>query len=369
MHQKATLAYIPALDGMRGLSILLVFIAHLGFDRIVPGGLGVTLFFFISGYIITLVLNNEYKKNTSINLKHFYTGRILRLYPPLLFMLILTAFYLIYISYSFKLGEILACLLYYENYYFFYGGKGHLTLTILWSLAVEEHFYLLYPLLFLGFFKNTKKIIGIFLGLMLLALVVRIGGYIQYKHFADELERYCYVLTHTRFDSILFGCMAAVLLTSKKSDNYKSLLSNKKLLVFAFLVQVFCLVIRDPMFRYTVRYTLQGLSFFILVPAIINTDSYPIIRQALSNKALVSIGKVSYSIYLLHMLVVKSLAFIQANGHTYLYFACCIAGTSLLSVFCYYVIERPIYRFRKGLNTKRLLLQPQPVANGVTDII
>jgi peptidoglycan/LPS O-acetylase OafA/YrhL len=363
MPQKSNIAYIPALDGMRGISIILVFIAHLGFDHIVPGGLGVTLFFFISGYIITLVLINEYQKMGNVNLKQFYTGRILRLYPPLLFMLTLVIPYLVIINYHIKVSEILACLLYYENYYFFYVSKGHLTLGILWSLAVEEHFYLLYPLMFLSFIRNTKALATIFIVLMLVALGIRLDGYMQFKHLPDDLEPYCYLLTHTRFDSILFGCMAAVLLNSRWVSFYKNTLSNKTLFILSFLAQAACLVIRDPMFRYTLRYTLQGISFFILVPAIINTESYTTIRNALSNKILVAIGKVSYSVYLLHMLVLKALDFLPTQGHPYLYYACCIIGTALLSTFCYYVIERPIYRFRRGLHTRPAIVSPQPVSD------
>jgi hypothetical protein len=71
--------YIPSLDGMRTIAFLLVFLAHTGATKIVPGGFGVTVFFFLSGYLITTLLRREYEKNQFINLKHFYLRRIVRI--------------------------------------------------------------------------------------------------------------------------------------------------------------------------------------------------------------------------------------------------------------------------------------------------
>jgi hypothetical protein len=64
--------YIPSLDGMRTIAFVIVFLSHAGATKIVPGGFGVTVFFFISGYLITTLLRREYEKNQVINLKHFY---------------------------------------------------------------------------------------------------------------------------------------------------------------------------------------------------------------------------------------------------------------------------------------------------------
>ena len=74
---------IPSLDGIRAVSILIVFVAHLGYDNIVPGGLGVTVFFFLSGYLITTLLRRELAKNGAISLPQFYLRRVLRILPPL----------------------------------------------------------------------------------------------------------------------------------------------------------------------------------------------------------------------------------------------------------------------------------------------
>src|ERR1700730_1134803 len=77
-----SLRHIPSLDGIRALSVLLVFFAHAGLDRVVPGGLGVTIFFFLSGYLITTLLRVEYQKNLRVSVRHFWLRRVLRIMPP-----------------------------------------------------------------------------------------------------------------------------------------------------------------------------------------------------------------------------------------------------------------------------------------------
>ena len=78
--------YIPAIDGMRAIAILIVVTSHLFMDEIIPGGLGVTFFFFISGYLITGLLIDEYETSGAIDIKYFYVRRFMRLAPALLTM-------------------------------------------------------------------------------------------------------------------------------------------------------------------------------------------------------------------------------------------------------------------------------------------
>jgi peptidoglycan/LPS O-acetylase OafA/YrhL len=81
--------YIPSLDGMRTIAFLMVFLSHAGAAHIVPGGFGVTVFFFLSGYLITTLLRREYEKNQFINFKHFYLRRIVRIWPSFYLVLFL----------------------------------------------------------------------------------------------------------------------------------------------------------------------------------------------------------------------------------------------------------------------------------------
>src|SRR5690242_11117871 len=73
--------YIPSLDGIRALAVMIVFVAHAGLGSWVPGGFGVTVFFFLSGYLITTLLRMEYDRSGTISLKDFYLRRVLRIFP------------------------------------------------------------------------------------------------------------------------------------------------------------------------------------------------------------------------------------------------------------------------------------------------
>ena len=100
LPEIASYGHIPGLNGLRALSVLIVIVAHMGFEHIVPGGFGVTVFFFISGFLITRLLLAESDSKGNVGLSKFYMRRIVRLYPALLFMLYLTACLYIILGYG-----------------------------------------------------------------------------------------------------------------------------------------------------------------------------------------------------------------------------------------------------------------------------
>src|SRR5262245_57565060 len=152
---------VPSLDGIRAISVLLVVLAHSGFDA-VPGGLGVTIFFFLSGYLITTLMLAEYERSGRISIPMFYARRMLRLMPPLLITLAL-AYGLTYFGAlpgGITAAGLAAQLLYFANYYSLFvdpGGTIPNGTGILWSLAVEEHFYIVYPLLMAWLLVNKVR--------------------------------------------------------------------------------------------------------------------------------------------------------------------------------------------------------------------
>jgi peptidoglycan/LPS O-acetylase OafA/YrhL len=340
--------YIPPLDGLRGLSIIIVFIAHVGFQQWVPGGFGVTIFFFISGYIITKLLIDEYARHGRLYLKLFYIRRLLRLYPPLLFMIGLLFSYLAISSTPINYHEIVACLLYYENYFFFYhGDQSSLICRILWSLSVEEHFYILFPILLMVLVKVPKWLIASLVLLTLAALCFRIFGELHYSSSPKDAERYTYALTHTRFDSIIFGCLAAAILYLPNTGIYRSLLTNKTAFAVAVVLLIACLIVRDVFFRNTFRYSLQGLSLFIIIPAVVSTPAYPVINRLLSGRVLVFIGKISYSVYLVHMVAISLVSYFVSGLHSFVYYISAAALTILFALCSYYIVEKPLMGLRK----------------------
>ena len=141
---------IPSLDGLRAIAVLIVLVSHSGYGETVPGGLGVTIFFFLSGYLITTLILDEQTRTETINVRHFYLRRAFRLLPPLLITLAI-AYTLVaagLLGGGFSWGGLTSQLFYFANYYgIFFAHENSIPdgTGILWSLAVEEHFYIVFP--------------------------------------------------------------------------------------------------------------------------------------------------------------------------------------------------------------------------------
>src|SRR4051812_14716418 len=150
---------IPSLDGLRAISIGLVFAAHAGFD-ITPGGFGVTVFFVLSGFLITTLLRIEHDRSSTVSLAAFYRRRAFRILPAFYAVLVVAALLTIVVGLGTGTLDRLPLMsqgLHYFNYFaiFYHGPQEAIHGTgIYWSLAIEEHFYLVLPLLFLILNRN-----------------------------------------------------------------------------------------------------------------------------------------------------------------------------------------------------------------------
>ena len=177
--------------------------AYSGFGAIIPGGLGVTIFFFLSGYLITTLMLAEGERLGNIDILKFYVRRVFRLAPPLLITLA--------IAYSLTYSRILpghitleglaAQLFYFSNYFSIYidpnGDKTPSGTDILWSLAVEEHFYIFFPLIMAFFVRRALQLrtIGIvFVGACFVILMWRVHLVASPGYFIDRT----YLSTDTR---------------------------------------------------------------------------------------------------------------------------------------------------------------------------
>lgn len=204
--------YIPSLDGIRAVAVALVVVSHAGLDHIVPGGFGVTIFFFLSGYLITTLLRNEWEKTGDISFKDFYLRRIYRIFPPLYLVLgivvLLTWLGVVGEGKSFGIPSLLAQLFFATNYYAIVNGEGLFLpgTAVLWSLAIEEHFYFVFPvlMLFLVKRKSYRQVATIFVGICVLVLLWRIV--LVYLLSLDEI--YTYMASDARADSLLWGCFS-----------------------------------------------------------------------------------------------------------------------------------------------------------------
>jgi peptidoglycan/LPS O-acetylase OafA/YrhL len=323
--------YIPVIDGLRAVAILLVLITHFWRNGPVVGGLGVTLFFFISGFLITGLLIDELRATSRINFAAFYWRRFRRLAPAMLLM-VMVIFAVYWFGFGIWLGdEAVAGVFYVTNYVSISETYFSLVFGALWSLAVEEHFYLLFPLVMALGWRFGYRLLG---GLLLLCMLVLLWRcyLVGYGH-----GWRIYHSTDTRIDSILYGCVLAIALRLQINLTW---LAQKSVLLLAVALLAWGTLVKDPAFRNTLRYTVQGLAFIPLFYRLVyGGENW--LTQVLQNPLMIWIGKLSYSLYLWHYPILDLCReHLPTSKLSQLIVA---AVTSLLlSVFSYYCVEKPL---------------------------
>ncbi len=337
---------IPSLDGVRAVSFLIVFLAHAGLDQIIPGRFGVAVFFLLSGYLITTLLIREREKTGSISLKLFYMRRALRIFPPMYSILGATVLFLWLTRQlsGITRGGLCSQLFYYQNYYFHGGiipGLGPL-----WSLAVEEHFYLCFPLLMLLLLarsRNYQDIAQTLLGICALILVWRCCV-VAYMPHGMQWARDA---SDTRADSILFGCVLACLQQTPACDRiFERRRMNRYIVPGCLGILLVTFLVRSPVFRETLRYTLQALAIGPLLYYVIRYPGTRIARL-LNTSVLSYIGLLSYSLYLIHAVVLLQMQHVIHNQIAAGVLSLIISVA--LAFIVRLLIERPTDRLRARL--------------------
>ncbi|MBV9388006.1 MAG: acyltransferase [Chroococcidiopsidaceae cyanobacterium CP_BM_ER_R8_30] len=354
--------HLPSLDGIRAVSILLVFAAHAGLEKFVPGGFGVTIFFFLSGYLIATLLRIEFNKTRTVSFKRFYLRRALRILPT--FYLVLGIAVLLTQFHIFP-GELhwpgtISLFLSFSNYWrIFEDASGQpLGTGVYWSLAVEEHFYLVFPWLYLMLQRQLAAPRQQALVLWAICAVVLVWRCILVYGF-HTLEDRTYYASDTRADSIVFGCALAVY--GNPALDGKGQVSEQVwkclLLPLGFAGLLFSLMFRDPLFRETFRYSLQGISLY---PVFIVALRYPYwgLFRILNLKWVSFLGVLSYSLYLLHYIVIyiikSQLPIVHPIGQAILAFGLSV----LLAWGIYRLVEKPCAKLRKQLSNTEIGSMP-----------
>jgi peptidoglycan/LPS O-acetylase OafA/YrhL len=336
--------HIPSLDGIRALSFLMVFVAHAGLEKYVPGGLGVTVFFFLSGFLITTLMRSEYARSGTLNLRHFWTRRALRILPP---------FYLVLISMTtltvVNWAPVAAQLLHFTNYWIIYHGYNGMPLGsgVYWSLSVEEHFYLLFPWVFIALQRQPARRQALVLYVVCAAVLLwRVLLVLKFHSITDRT----YMSTDTRIDSIIFGCALAIW-NSPVADAVALIERRWKWLYLpaALAVLLGCLFVRNDVFRETIRYTLQGVALTVIFIAAIKYPRWLPMR-VLNSKPLMSLGLLSYSLYLLHFAVIDEVQAFYPKLNLWTQGVLAFTISVLLAWIIYLVIESPCAKLRQGLS-------------------
>ena len=329
-------AAIPALDGLRAVAIIIVMLSHVGLQRIVPGQFGVTLFFFLSGYLITTLMRAEIRERGRIDFRQFYLRRVVRILPPMYitiaFLTVLSAVGAVHPLNWLGLPFDLAFL---SNYFPVSGMP-----IGLWSLAVEEHYYLAFPVI-MGLLARRFPFAGcaaILLGLCVIVLGIRLWEVHQLVDF-QQIN----FSTHTRIDSILFGSILA-LWNNPVADEVDVLPKKLAGYALAAVLLVPTFAIRDEAFRQTYRYTIQGFGLLVLFNTLIR-DKGPA-AAVFNNQVTRQIAILSYTLYLVHSGLI--LAFSPEDGtHPVIATTAAFAASIGYAMAMHRLVERPLSAWRR----------------------
>jgi peptidoglycan/LPS O-acetylase OafA/YrhL len=354
--------YVGELDGIRAVAIGFVVCAHYKLLPLVPGGFGVTLFFFLSGYLITTLFFSEYSFSNSINIFRFYLRRWIRLTPTLLIMiLVAVVFYRVtrvaVDGTPVPTGTIMAALFYYTNYYDLTWGMSDnkvIPFGPCWSLAVEEHFYLLWPLIIKLNINNPRKLVFIIVAACVVILLWRVVAHWVLSVSAD----YTGMATDTRIDSILYGALLRVLFETPWKAKVANVLRMKIIRVIGVCIIISAFIIRDDGFRDTVRYSLQGIALMPLFTAVLVDPPDTLIRRILRSPAMVLVGRLSYSIYLFHLISRTPAEVIFGSPYRIESVVSGLLATASISYLLLIFVERPLGRLRRSLRREQGTLSP-----------
>lgn len=339
---------IPSLDGLRALSIGLVILSHLLGTRGFPFGpralgtigdfgyLGVKVFFVISGYLITSLLIKEHDRTGTISLIGFYQRRAWRIFPA--FYAFVAAMCLAWAMGNLVLHryDVVCAMTYTMNYHY----QRSWELGHIWSLSIEEQFYLVWPFLFL--LAGRKRVVPVATAMIVLAIGFRAIAWFWFHD--DNLVEEAYPCV---MDSIAVGCLMAGLRAKLDAARwYQGFLRSPLFLIVPIAIAVFQYPSR-PEIVYTLGTTIVNLGLALVVDRSVRIPDDPI-GVVLNWGPLVWLGTMSYSLYLWQEPFLNHLARSEINTfpmNLILAFACAIAS--------FYLIEKPTMALRDRLVAKR----------------
>jgi peptidoglycan/LPS O-acetylase OafA/YrhL len=347
-----TLRKIDALDGFRGVAVLLVVVHHLPvampwlFHRATKGGgFGVDAFFVLSGFLITAILLRDQAKGGRVRFRAFYRRRALRLLPALF------VFVGLYLYYSWITGlpgahepsSVLSIIFYYSNTYLrrlpISPGLGHL-----WSLAVEEQFYLLWPLclaLFLGLRRRLTPTVLILVGAIAIVAIRRAD---MWNNGTPWL--WLYTRLFTRADALLVGCLLAQLWVRNKLPKRGVQLAGWLALgYYLYLVRVGA----SNSFLYRGGFTLIAATLGIILLAVLETNW--IVNRVLETRALRAVGRVSYGLYIWHLPIFTAVRRYDRTWQPSVQMIVALGLAAAATCGSWFLVERPFLRWKDRLET------------------
>lgn len=376
--------YLEGLDGLRAIAVIAIIIFHLN-PRWLPGGfLGVDTFFVISGYLITSLLIHEYRTSGKIDLKSFWVRRFKRLIPAVFFMLTVVLTYVLLFEIEMierVKQDAVAAFFYVSNWWYIFQDVSYFDsaesqpLLHLWSLAIEEQFYLIWPVVLLLLLVKVKKMKNIF-GITLLISLVSLGAMIILAEPMQDNSR-VYFGTDTRLQTLLLGVLLAYIwppfkLKKAIDVDVKRWIDGIGVVSLLILVVFFFTVgSSDDWIYFGGLYVISGTTLLLIASSVHPSTMLP---KILGNPVFLWIGTRSYSLYLWHypIIVFMNRHYIEGQIPWYIILLELLL-TLLFAELSYRFIETPLRK--EGLRAlwpikkDRIIVGIRTVALGIFIII
>ena len=359
IDQPTRYAYRPALDGIRAVAVVAVLLYHGRVGWAQGGYLGVDLFFVLSGYLITTLLVTEFSGTSGIALTQFWLRRARRLLPALFVVLVGCALYSVFLADASQVakirGDAIASLLYVANWHFIFSGASYFDqfalpspLRHMWSLAIEEQFYLVWPLVILGGLRVVGRTRRHWRTIWIAALAAGTVGSIAlmaiiYGNGSNPSA--AYYSTFTRAQALLIGAGLAFLLIERDrlSREWNQVLLAFGAVGFLGIFSLFYLAKGTPGWMYQGGFALTALLGACLIAGASRQEHNPL-TALLAIKPLPQIGLISYGLYLYHWPIFVALTEDRTGLSGNALLGLRLGATVAVSVVSYRVLELPVRR-------------------------
>lgn len=386
--------YIASLDGLRALAVIAVIAYHLDLKFALGGLLGVTVFFVLSGYLITGLLMAELEETGTVNLPQFWLRRVRRLFPAIVLVVVVVTALCVIFNHPLltKLRpDVMPSLFWFQNWWYVFRGLSYFEslgdpspLTHFWSLAIEEQFYLVWPILLLLVSKLGANKTVIRRGCIVLAVVSAALMWVLYSPLEDPTR--VYYGTDTRACSLLIGAWLSLFwpgqaLTEHGTRNVPSRIINFLdvigVLALAGIIGMMAFIDGFSGFMYHGGIIICSVLTAVLIAVLVHPRSR--LAKFASLKPFVWVGQRSYGIYLWHYPIILLLKPLNGPGPYAWWFVLAVfVITFTVSALSYTFVENPIrhgaigkalQKWRERKNNGFKLRKPRVIAPALASLL